>query len=98
MDMLGHDDVAGNVEAVPTMNLIESLLKDAPGLRSSQERCAAVTTKGDEVEVSGFLETVESARHFAKLLFLSAIHRDVNHTSVSTLLVLTRTHPVTKRR
>jgi hypothetical protein len=44
------------------------------------------------------LETVESVGHDTKLFPVVRVYRDGNHMSVSTLFVLTRTHPVRKER
>ena|ERR1035441_656261 len=97
MDVLGHDDVSRDVETIPAAHLFQSLLEDATSLRAREQRCAAVTTKGDEVEVSGLLEAMESAGHFAKVLLLSAIHRDGNHMTVPTLPVLPEYPPCPQR-
>ena len=59
VEVLGHDDVAGDVEAVPSANLFESEFEDVPGVRSGQQRGAVIATTGDEVEAVRLLESLE---------------------------------------
>ena len=63
MNVLGHHDVAEEVELVFAADRFEGVLKDGCGARGDEVRAAAVTTEGDEVKVARLLSTFESRRH-----------------------------------
>jgi hypothetical protein len=51
----------------PHSKLFETREGGAPGMRRVEGRSTTVTTKGDEVETVGLLETDESPRHGRRL-------------------------------
>ncbi len=55
--MLGHDDVAGHVESVPTADLFQSLFEDAARFSRGKRRSAVVAAEGYEVQAAGFLKS-----------------------------------------
>lgn len=61
--MLGHDDVAEDVEPVALAGLFEDGLEGLSGGVVVQERHAPVTTECDEMVVAVAVETFEAARH-----------------------------------
>jgi len=71
--MLRHDHVTDDEESVPAADLFERLLEGATCFWNPEERCATVTTEGDEVKVAGLLETVESAGHITRLFIPSGV-------------------------
>jgi hypothetical protein len=65
VDVLGHDDVSGDKESVPSAHPLKGLLEDRAGLRFGQELIPVMTAEGDEMETAGLLESVEAPGHMA---------------------------------
>lgn len=76
MDVLGHDDVADDAEAVGDARLFEDAQDEVAPASGSQERTAMVTTAGDEVEMSVSVEALEIARHRGSLSRGNRFHPD----------------------
>lgn len=53
MDVLGHEDVGDEEEALLGSGFLEDALDCVPGFRSGEEGLAAVADEGDEVELAG---------------------------------------------
>ena len=63
MNMLRHDDISGDVEAVLAACLLQRELETSLGMWRSQEWLPAITTEGHEVQVSSLLIPLQSPRH-----------------------------------
>ena len=63
MDVLGHEDVGRDTEALLFAGLFEDSLGGVFGGVGLEEGLAAVTAEGDEMEVSSFLVTFEARWH-----------------------------------
>ncbi len=63
MDVLGHEDVGGDAEALLLASLFEDLLEGVFCGGSLEEGLSVVTTEGDEVELVGLLEAFEARWH-----------------------------------
>ena len=63
VDVLGHEDVAVEVDAVGLAGLFEDLLDGVSGFGPGEVREAVVAAEGDEVEVAGLLEAYEAVGH-----------------------------------
>jgi hypothetical protein len=63
VDVLGHDDVGRDAEALLFADLFEDYLSDVFGGVGLQEGLTAVTAKGDEMEIPSFLVTFETLWH-----------------------------------
>ena len=61
--MLGHEDVAEDVERVSSAELFESFEKDCAGVVVVEIRKTLIATEGDEVVVAEAVITLETARH-----------------------------------
>jgi len=53
--MLGHDDVAGDDEAVASPHHVQFLLEDAVSGSRCEQRLPSIATEGNEVEVARVL-------------------------------------------
>jgi hypothetical protein len=63
VDVLRHDDLGSDTEAVLFAGLFEDYLNDVLGGVGLKEGLTAVTAEGDEVEISGLLVTLEARWH-----------------------------------
>jgi len=63
MDVLGHDDVADNAEAVREARLFEDAEDKITPANGTQIGTAMVTTASDEVEVSVSVKALQITRH-----------------------------------
>jgi hypothetical protein len=63
MDVLGHQDVGGDTEALLLSGLFEEPLDCVLCLRGAEEVLSLVTAEGDEMEELGLLEALEAGRH-----------------------------------
>jgi hypothetical protein len=63
MDMFGHDDVAYDQGAMPLADLLDDFEEQVVVVWAARQRSALVTTRGDEVGVSGAIVAVEIAGH-----------------------------------
>jgi len=61
--VLGHEDVAEEVEAVPLSQLFECFEEDASGEIVGEIRETPGTTEGEEVVVALGVISLETARH-----------------------------------
>lgn len=61
--MLGHEDVAEDMERVPSAELFESFEEDRAGVVVVEVRETLITTECDEVFVAEGVITLEPARH-----------------------------------
>jgi len=61
--VLGHEDVAEDVERVPSAELFESFEKDCAGVVVVEIRKTLITTEGDEVVVAEAVIALKAARH-----------------------------------
>ena len=52
MDVLGHDHVAEQGEVIAVAHISQDFQKEVTGARRGEQRLSAVTTAGDEVEMS----------------------------------------------
>ncbi len=66
-DVLGHEDVAVEVEAVGSAGVFEDLLDGVFGFGGGEVGEAVKAAEGDEVEVAGLLEAFEAVGHGASL-------------------------------
>ncbi len=65
--MLGHEDVAVEVEAVGGAEVFELVLDDVFGLGWGEEGEAVVAAEGNEVEVAGLLVALEAVGHVGRV-------------------------------
>ena len=63
VDVLGHDDITEDEEAVFRSCFFESLLEHLHRAMSHQKRLAAVATEGDEVKCTDVLVSLEAPGH-----------------------------------
>jgi hypothetical protein len=63
MDVFGHEDVSVQEELVSAAEGFESIQENSSGVVIVEIAKAAVTTEGEEVEVSFGLESLELTRH-----------------------------------
>src|SRR5258705_1473033 len=63
MDVLGHEDVGGQAEALLFAGLFEDLLEGVFCFFRAEEGVALVTTEGDEVELLRLLEALQARWH-----------------------------------
>jgi hypothetical protein len=63
MNMLGHYHVASDEPPVPAPHPLQRLLEDPARRRCGQKRLAAITTEGDEMQITTLLITLEPVRH-----------------------------------
>lgn len=63
VDVLGHEDVAEEVELVGESGALEDLFEDETGVVIIEERGALVTTEGDEVIVAAGLVALQMTGH-----------------------------------
>ena len=61
--MLGHDDVSGNNKIVLGPHLLQDIQEDRAPADRVEELLAPVTAAGDEVPVTGMVESPETFRH-----------------------------------
>ena len=61
--MLGHDDVAEDIEVVALAGLFEGVEKGVFGVWGVEVRFTAVAAEGDEVVVAFVMVTLEAQRH-----------------------------------
>jgi len=57
VNVFGHDHVADHVESVAATGLLERTLEDLPCAGCVEEGLPTITAEGDEVQISGLLET-----------------------------------------
>ena len=63
MDVLGHEDVGGDVETLLFAGFFEDLLESVFRSGGLEEGLSVVTTEGDEVKLVGLLEAFEARWH-----------------------------------
>ena len=63
VEMLRHDDVTDESEAVASANFLEDLHGKIPGASGGQKRPSLVTAKGDEVKIAASGEALEILGH-----------------------------------
>jgi hypothetical protein len=63
VDVLGHDDVGRDTEALLFAGLFEDYLNDVFGGVGLKEGLTVVTTEGDEMEIPSLLVTFEARWH-----------------------------------
>ncbi len=63
VDVLGHKDVAEDVEMVPPTEMFESFEEDCAAVVVVEVRETVITTEGDKVVVAEGVITLETARH-----------------------------------
>jgi hypothetical protein len=63
VDVLGHEDVAEDVEAVTDAEFFEGVFEGEAGVVVIEEWKAVVTTEGDEVLVAEGLVALKTAGH-----------------------------------
>ena len=68
MDVLRHDHVSNYNETTASSNLLEDFKKQVPAARGAQQRTPMITTKGDEVQVSGAIAAMQTPGHDGMLL------------------------------
>jgi hypothetical protein len=79
MDVFGHEDVSVEEELVSAAEGFESTQENSSGVVVVEIAKAAVTTEGEEVEVSFGLESLEPARHRRILDSGSMVFFDPTH-------------------
>ena len=62
MDVLRHDDVAVDAKSVTPPHSIQRQLNFAPRIRRQQQRSPVITAEGDEMRLSGLMESFEQRR------------------------------------
>src|SRR5271157_4194029 len=67
MHVLGHDHIADYIEVVASPALFQRDFKQMHRAGARQQRLTLVATEGDEVKVSSFLITLQSARHTMRI-------------------------------
>jgi len=67
MDMLGHDDVSTDCEAVLRSHLLKHIQKEIAPLRGGEERFPSVTAERDEVESAGVVVSFQTPGHDARV-------------------------------
>ena len=67
VDMLGHNHVSDDHEAVTTADLFEDLEKQIAPWFGVEQRTTLVTTEGDEVQIAGAVVSSEAIGHIAML-------------------------------
>ena len=67
VDVLGHEDIGVEVEAVGLTGLFEDLFDEVFGFGGGEEREAVVAAEGDEVEVAGLVVALEAGGHGGSL-------------------------------
>ena len=63
MNVLGHDYISGDVEAIPFSRLFQILLEEIPSARRAQARLAPIGTKSEKVQTARFLKSLETPWH-----------------------------------
>jgi nitrogenase molybdenum-iron protein alpha/beta subunit len=63
MDVLWHQDVAEDIELMSATETFEASLEGDSELVVVEKRLAAITTEGQEMEMTGVLVSLEVVRH-----------------------------------
>jgi hypothetical protein len=79
MDVLGHDHIANDIHSVLAASLFKRLLELPFRAVAVEIRTAAIATERNEMELLGFLETVETPRHGLILKSSGPEFGDVGH-------------------
>ena len=66
MHMLGHDDVADQLETIFFSDLAENLDEQVPVPRRAKKRKTVITTESEKVQVTESVDTLEVFRHRRK--------------------------------
>ena len=65
--MFRHRNITEDTQAIPAAHPLQGLLENASRLRRRQQRRTPITTEGEEVQIVGFLVSLESLRHRTNL-------------------------------
>ena len=65
--MFGHDDVSVHAQLETPAHSLQAHREEIVNPRTIEEGLPPITTEGDEVRLSGFVETVQTARHGERL-------------------------------
>ena len=68
MDVVGHDDVAVDLEEIFLTGLFEDFYEFGAGFGGSEDVAFSGAAEGDEVEVSGLMVAVQAQRHVVSLM------------------------------
>jgi hypothetical protein len=63
VDVLRHDDVSQNDEAIATAHSLQDVQEDIAFALGAEKRLAAITTGGDKMQVARAVVTLKVARH-----------------------------------
>jgi hypothetical protein len=80
--MLGHQDVADDVESVAAAGFLQRLLEDAFRFFRLKIGLTTITTEGDKVKVVGLLKSDESLGHGWRLRLQSECVCDGRHPAL----------------
>jgi ribosomal protein S1 len=67
VDVIGHDDVSGDVKLMSDPGLFEDFREGVSGRGSAEDWAVANATEGDEVEVACLVVSLEPERHEGSL-------------------------------
>ena len=63
MHVLGHDDVSNDDEVITTAHLFENVEQEIADLSIVQQWTPLITTRGNEMGVTGAVLAMEAVRH-----------------------------------
>jgi hypothetical protein len=63
MNMFKHDDISGDVKAVPFSYVFQGFLKGGSGVWRAQTRCTLIAAKRDEMQTTRLLVSFEAPWH-----------------------------------
>ena len=82
MDMLGHHDVADDIESVAAVGFLQRMLEDSFRFFRLKIGLTTITTEGDKVKVVGLLKSDESLGHGWRLRSLNDCVCDGRHPAL----------------
>ena len=68
MKVFGHDHVTQHHEAITLPYLVQNSKKQVTAARMAEDRLAAVTAAGDEMQVLGAVESVQALGHDVRIV------------------------------
>jgi hypothetical protein len=63
MDVLWHDDVTQNDEAIATAHFLQDVQEEIASVHGAEKGLAAIATGGDKVQIASAIVTLKVARH-----------------------------------
>jgi hypothetical protein len=63
MDVLRHDDVSQNDEAIAAAHFLQHVQEEIASVRGAEKGLATIATGGDKVQIAGAVVTLKVSRH-----------------------------------